>query len=50
MTILEQKQKQLERLYSFRAAALKANDALWVHHNNQKIDELEKEIIKLRKK
>ena len=50
MTLLEQKQKELERLYSFRAAALKMNDAMWVHKNEQKIDELEKEIIRLKKK
>lgn len=49
MTLLEQKQKQLERLYSFRAAALKMNDAMWVHKNEQKIDELEKEIIAIKR-
>lgn len=50
MTLLEQKQKELERLYEHRRAALKLNDAMWIQHNRQKIDDLEKEIIRLKKK
>lgn len=49
MTRLEQKEAELEKLYQYRAAALRKNDLVWLSLNGQRIDALEKEIIELRK-
>lgn len=38
----------MNRLYEFRAAALRSNDVMWVSKNRQRIDALEKEVIAMR--
>lgn len=48
MTRLERKEAELNKLYEFRAAALRSNDLLWLSHNNHRIDALEKEVIAMR--
>lgn len=45
MTRLERKQEQLNKLYQYRAAALRNNDIMWLQMNQKRIDDLEKEII-----
>lgn len=50
MTLLERKQAQLEKLYQYRAAAMRHNDFLWLNKNQGKINEIEKEIIDLKKR
>lgn len=49
MTRLERKEAELNKLYEYRALAMRKNDLLWMHRNQSKIDELEKEIIEMRK-
>lgn len=49
MTRLERKETELERLYEYRAAAMRSNDILWLSANQKKIDALEKEIIECRR-
>lgn len=49
MTRLERKEAELDKLYEYRALAMRKNDILWLHRNQSKIDELEKEIIEMRK-
>lgn len=49
MTRLERKESELNKLYEYRALAMRKNDILWLHRNQSKIDELEKEIIEMRK-
>lgn len=49
MTRLERKESELNKLYEYRALAMRKNDLLWLHRNQSKIDELEKEIIEMRK-
>lgn len=49
MTRLERKEAELEKLYEYRAAASRRNDLLWLSVNQKKIDELEKEIIEMRR-
>lgn len=48
MTRLERKESELDKLYEYRAAALKSNDLMWLSQNRDKIDALEKEVIALR--
>lgn len=50
MTRLERKQSELDRLYEYRAAAMRKNDFLWMQRNQEKIDALEKEIIEMRRR
>lgn len=38
----------MNKLYEFRAAALRRNDLLWLSHNKHRIDALEKEVIAMR--
>ena len=49
MTRLERKQSELDKLYLYRAAALRNNDIMWLQMNQRRIDELEKELIEMRK-
>lgn len=49
MTRLERKQAELEKLYGYRAAAMKKNDLFWLSINQKKIEETEREIIELKK-
>lgn len=48
MTRLERRQADLDKLYEYRDAALKANDLYWLHKNQAKIVELEKEVRELK--
>lgn len=48
MTRLERKQEELDKLYGYRAAALRNNDIMWLQNNQRRIDALEKEIIEIR--
>lgn len=48
MTRLERRQADLDKLYEYRAAALKSNDLYWLHKNQAKIVELEKEVRELK--
>lgn len=49
MTRLERKEAELNKLYEYRAYALKQNNIVWLQLNQDKIDALEKEIIEMRK-
>lgn len=49
MTRLERKEQELEKLYEYRAAAIKMNNLMWLQRNQDRIDVLEKEVIELRK-
>lgn len=49
MTRLERKTAELDKLYEYRAAAMRKNDFLWMQRNQEKIDALEKEIIEMRR-
>lgn len=49
MDRIERKRAELEKLYQYRAAAMRRNDFLWLSANQQKIDSIEKEIIELEK-
>lgn len=49
MTRLERKQAELDKLYEYRAAAMRKNDFMWMQRNQAKIDALEKEIIEMRR-
>lgn len=49
MTRLERKKAELDKLYQYRAAAMRNNDLTWMHRNQEKITELEKEIIEMKK-
>lgn len=50
MTRLERKTAELDKLYEYRAAAMRKNDFLWMQRNQEKIDALEKEIIEMRRR
>lgn len=50
MTRLERKEAELEKMYEYRAAAMRNNDFVWMSINQGKIDSLEKEIIEMRKR
>ena len=49
MTRLERKEAELEKLYQYRQAAMRQNNIMWLHANQGKIDDLEKEIIEMKK-
>ncbi len=49
MTRLERKLAELDKLYEYRAAAMRKNDFLWMQRNQEKINALEKEIIEIRR-
>lgn len=49
MTRLERKGAELEKLYEYRAAAMRQNNMYWLQINQPKIDALEKEIIECRR-
>lgn len=49
MTRLERKESELQKLYEYRAAALRNNDIIWLQRSQAKIDALEKEVIECRK-
>lgn len=49
MTRLERKELELDKLYGYRSAAIRNNDLIWLSANQKKIDELEKEIIEMKK-
>ena len=49
MTRLERKTAELDKLYEYRAAAMRHNDFMWMRRNQDKIDALEKEIIDIRR-
>lgn len=49
MTRLERKEAELNKLYEYRAAALRNNDIMWLQRNQAKIEALEKEVIECRK-
>lgn len=49
MTRLERKEAELQKLYEYRATAMRNNDIMWLNMNHRKIDALEKEIIEMRK-
>ena len=46
MTRLERKEAELNKLYEYRAAALRSNDVMWMSKNRQKIDALEKRVYR----
>lgn len=48
MTRLERKEAELEKLYQYRAAAIRQNNLYWLSMNAEKIDALEKEVIELK--
>lgn len=45
MTYIERKKAELDKLYEYRAAAMRKNDLVWLSRNQQKIEEIEREII-----
>lgn len=49
MTRLERKQAELDKLYRYKAAAVRNNDLMWFHLNQDKIAALEAEVAELRK-
>lgn len=49
MTRLERKTAELEKLYEYRAAAMRHNDFMWLQKNQEKIDALEREVIECRR-
>lgn len=49
MTRLERKEAELDKLYSYRAAASRRNDIVSYHRIQGRIDDIQKEIIGLRK-
>ena len=48
MTRLERKEKELQKLYEYRTAAMRTNNLLWLSQNRIKIEALEKEVIEMR--
>lgn len=49
MTRLERKEAELDKLYLYRASAIRQNNLYWLNMNADKIDALEKEVIELKK-
>lgn len=49
MTRLERKEAELDKLYQYRAAAMKRNDIMWLQVNQKRISALEAEIAEMRK-
>lgn len=49
MTRVERLERELEKLYSYRQAAMRAHDLFWLSANNGKIQEKERELIEARR-
>lgn len=49
MTKVERLEKELEKLYAYRRAAMVRNDMFWLSVNRKKIDEKEKELIEAKR-